>query len=100
MRAAIRKFRSDPTKSAVEKARVFFRQRQERKNNSDSAIQRRQMDVNRKRKAKQKAAKELIRERELEAARRKASNESELLYRDFPGESQKLFSRSTALFRR
>jgi hypothetical protein len=48
VRTAIKKFHSNPTKSAVEKARENFRQRQERENNSDSDIRRRQMDVNRK----------------------------------------------------
>ena len=54
VRTAMKKFRSDPSKTADEKSRENFRQRQEREQNSDSAIQRRQMDVYRKRKAKEK----------------------------------------------
>jgi hypothetical protein len=54
VRAAMKKFRSDPSKTANEKSRENFRQRQEREHNSDSAIQRRQMDVDRKRKAQEK----------------------------------------------
>ena len=77
MRKAIKKFRSDPSKSADEKARENFRQRQEREHNSDSAIQRRQKDVDRKRKAKQKLKSEAAEERMREAARRKAEIESE-----------------------
>jgi hypothetical protein len=54
VRTAMKKFRSDPYKNADEKSRENHRQRQERERNSDSAIQRRQMDVERKRKAKEK----------------------------------------------
>jgi hypothetical protein len=77
VRSAIKKFRSDPSKSANEKARENFRQRQELEHNLDSAIQRRQMDVDRKRKAKQ-ILKSDAEEEELmrEAARRKADTES------------------------
>ena len=77
MREAMKKFRSDPSKSADEKARENFRQRQEREHNSDSAIQRRQKDVDRKRKAKQKLKSEAAEEWMREAARRKAEDESE-----------------------
>ena len=77
VREAMKKFRSDPSKSADEKARENFRQRQEREHNSDSAIQRRQKDVDRKRKAKQKLKSEAAEELMREATRRKADNESE-----------------------
>jgi hypothetical protein len=81
VRKAIKKFRSNPSKSADEKARENFRQRQEREHNSDSAIQRRQKEVDRKRKAKQnllqKLKSEAAEERMREAARRKAEIESE-----------------------
>jgi hypothetical protein len=73
----MKKFRSDPSKPADEKSRENFRQRQEREHNSDSAIQRRQMDVDRKRKAKEKLKSEAAEELMREAARRKAEDESE-----------------------
>lgn len=77
VRTAMKKFRSDPSKTADEKSRENFRQRQEREQNSDSAIQRRQMDVYRKRKAKEKLKSEAAEELMREAARRKADIESE-----------------------
>ena len=70
----MKKFRSDPSKTADEKSRENFRQRQEREQNSDSAIQRRQMDVYRKRKAKEKLKSEAAEELMREAARRKVSH--------------------------
>jgi hypothetical protein len=77
VRTAMKKFRSDPSKTADEKSRENFRQRQEREHNSDSAIRRRQMDVDRKRKAKEKLKSEAAEELMREAARRKADTESE-----------------------
>jgi hypothetical protein len=55
MRAAIAKFRADPSKREKERTRENLRQRQERNHDPASAIQRRQIDAERKRKASQKS---------------------------------------------